>query len=178
MAVRVSTTLHVSFRHNLRSHIRWFEYMTSNDFTKERKSRYESARNLNSLRNLVRRVVQEEIYSISKGEGNIEESVTAVATGNGNEGGTAVYFDPNVSPAKGTQSSPATPDFSYAIFFDNTDFNSFLLGVGVDVFNPMKHRPFKAPMVEAFNKEAESQAVKALMDSVRMHRPKQPKGYK
>jgi len=167
------STLKLRIFHNIRAHLRWLHYLAGNEFFKEVKRKYQSRSILQRLQAIVRQVVETEIYAknTTPGTGAIKESVTAIVEESPDANAT-VYFDPLVSTSKGPFESGDPEKASYAAFFDNPSFNSFILGKGIDTFNPIKYRPFKEPMVQAFNKEAEEQAVRMLMAAVKMHRPR------
>jgi hypothetical protein len=176
--IKENIGLRLKLRTNIRPHLRWFEFLMSEKFMSDIKRRYETVANANRMRRVVQQVVEEEIYSNEaySGSGNIKQSVTAVTDVAESGASVAVYFDPNIAATKGPVSSGNESDYNYAAFFDRPEFNSFILGSGLDVFSPIKYRPFREPMEDAIKIEAERSSVRSIIESIRSLRPRQPKG--
>jgi len=170
--------LKLRFRTNIRSHLRWFEFLFSPKFYEDIKRRVEAVANVRRLRKLVEEVIENEIYNVSSDSlrtGNLRRSITGVAGTQDDVAGNTVYFDPSIAAAKGPIDGGSPPPLNYAAFFDRPEFNSFILGTGLDVFNPLKYRPFREPMTLAFQVEGERQSIEAIARSILSKRPRQVK---
>lgn len=162
----------VKFRSNIRAHIRWLEHMISPAWAAQVLKNYQSSSNLNELRKLARKVFQEEVYDAYSPSrprtGAAKESFIAVQL----EGqGLGVRSDPSVATSVGPFSSGSPEQFSYAAFFDNPGFNSFLPPKD-NPTHPAKHRPFMAPMTHAVNEFAKEQAMRATIKAVTKKMPR------
>ena len=161
----------VLFRSNIKSHRRWFEWLSSGAFFQTAAERYESATNVAAMHELAQQVIETEIYNKHDGEGrtySLLDSFLAAPTGKG----ITVYSDPAVAPSKGPFGSGSPEAFSYAAFFEETAFNSFILGAGNDVFNEIKHRPFYEPLERAVEELARETSMRAILSAVVRRMPK------
>jgi len=176
LAGTFENTFQVLFRGNIRAHRKWLEWLVSDGFFSSVKQRYESATNIAKMHDIAQKVVQEEIYNKHDGEGRtgaLKDSFYAVAVDEPNQAGVAVISGPVVATSKGPFSSGNPSEFSYAAFFEEPAFNSFLLGSGVDVYNPIKFRPFMEPLERAMEEQAQEASMKALLRAVLSKMPKQ-----
>lgn len=167
--------LSIRFRHNVRAHITWFEWLSTDELFASIKKRYESSKNLRELQRIARQVVETEIYSknTTDGTGKIKKSVTPYSGGEYDEAGVSVFFNPAVAPAKGPVDSGDLGSMNYAAFFDDPNWNSFLPpGKGLEVFSPKKYRPFSEPLHKAGEDFATIRGMEAIMQSIKSKRPK------
>jgi len=171
----------IKFDTNLGQHIKWVEWMSSSAFPQEILRRWEQSGHLKRLVQLGRSVIREQIYSVSKGAGKIEESVTAKMVRAANDdiksiGGATVFLDPNISGATGPVEGMDESKLSYAAFFEKPEFNSFLLGKGADVLNPIKHRPFFDEWTIAFFELEEREHLRSLLSAIKSKLPRHSTG--
>lgn len=167
---------HIRFRHNIRAHIKWFEYLESDRHFKNIKKNYETKANTRELQRLVREIVEQEIYSknTTEGTGRIKESVESISNGNQQTAAVTAFFDPTVSPAKGPVDQGDINSMSYAAFFDEPAWNSFL-PPNDDAYSPVKYRPFREPLTQAGQHFAKEQAIRAIVKATLIERPRQQK---
>lgn len=169
-------TFRVKFRSNIRAHIRWLEHMVSPAWAAQILKNYQSSSNLAQLRKIARKVFEEEVYnkySPARPEertGNAKRSFVSVKL---DGQGLGVRSRPDVAKTVGPVDSGSESEFSYAAFFEDPSFNSFLPpGKGLEVNSPRKHRPFMAPMTEAVNEFAREQAMRATVKAITKKMPK------
>lgn len=156
---------------NLPQHVRWFEFLSGNSFASQLQKAYSTPPHLRRLRAVAQQVVEEEIYSVSRGEGKIKESVEAASRGSGEM---AVLFNPAISTSKGPFKNGGDPSkASYAAFFERLDFNSFIRALTPTA--PIRYRPFWNPLQIAIHEESEKILMEAAMKTMRLYRPRQPK---
>lgn len=158
----------IKFGGNLASTIRWVEWLSSPEFNIEIIKRWKLPSHLTRLVKIARSVINEQIYSVGYNERNIERSVTAVFA----EAGATLYLDPAIAPAKGPMEGMDPSQVNYAAFFERTEFNSFIMGSGVDVYHPLKHRPFFDAMTLAFKEEEERQYQRAIYAAMKSKIPR------
>ena len=178
MAITVEPTFRVKFRSNIRQHIRWLEHMVSPEWAAQILKSYQSASNLAKLQRIARKVIQEEIYDKYSPEGSTERtgdakrSFVAVQL-SGEHNGIGVRSDPSVAQTKGPVDQGSESDFSYAAFFDEPNFNSFLPpGKNLDVYSPRKFRPFMEPLTGAVEEFAKEAAMRATIRAVTQRMPR------
>ena len=154
--------------------MRWLSYIAGPEFIKDWKKNAESGNSLKKLASTAKQIVEEEIYSknTTPGTGRIKDSMVAV----GREGelpGFAVASDPSIAPAKGPidGSKAGASRFSYAAFFEDPKFNTFIPPED-DETDPRRYRPFFDAMVEANQMIAKQLAMESLMRTIKRRMPR------
>lgn len=152
---------------SVRRHREWMQQLVDPLFWSNALARMQNQTRLAKLVALARQVIQEEIYSISRGEGLIEESIEAAPT----QDGFGIRFNPAISTAKGPMENATPEQFSYVAFFENPDFNSFLPPKD-QPFDQNRHRPFMTPLTEAYHAQSEIHVLESLVAEMRLHKPR------
>lgn len=153
---------------NLAGHIRWFEYLASENFVTDWYKAVGQEGFLERLVESARQIVQTDIYNVYsgyQGDGNIKASMTGERQSS-TEGQTLiVYSDPSVAQAK------QYPTFSYAAFFEEPKFRSFL-PPDDDPHDVRKFRPFYFAMQLAQSRLSNEGVVQRLFTIIRRHMPR------
>lgn len=152
VSLRVTLTKRGS---NLENHLRWMEYLSSPEFVRDWKKRFESQANLGKLQTAAREIFQERVYD--RYEPNTYqrtnaalESFQAAADSQASTPGISVYSDPAIATAL---YGNAAGGFSYAAFFEKPiEFDSFIKSFPGDDLNVVRYRPFFDVMAAEHNR--------------------------
>lgn len=159
---------------NLDGHIRWMEYLSSPQFVKDWKVRFESNENLEKLKLAAREVFQERVYdqyepTTYERTYAALDSFQATRSTDGTPG-ISVYSDPNIATAI---AGNAAGGFSYAAFFEKPiQFDSFIKAFQGDELNVVRYRPFFDVMAAEHNRVSEGVHSKTFMQQVKAKQPK------
>lgn len=129
----------VKSQSNLEAHIKWVEYIAGTQFKEDWKASMQSPGHLKQLVDSARSIVETDIYAFGRKTGNIKESFTGKVLTSDKGVTLAVYSDPSIAPSKGPFKSGNPSDFSYAAFFEDPKFNTFLPPKD----NPIDRRRFR-----------------------------------
>lgn len=158
---------------NLENHIRWFEYIAGRAFIIDWYQAVERPGFLQTLVDSARKIVEEDIYSknTTAGTGRIKDSFTGVNERNEQGTNLIVYSDPSVAPSKGPFRSGVPGAFSYAAFFEDSKFNTFLPPQD-DPHDSRRFRPFYFSMQLAQSKLSNEGVVRRIFQMIRKHMPR------
>lgn len=156
---------------NLRQHLSWLEYLTSDQFQQDVKRSYEQAVNRRAIRLAAQAIIESEIYAFNTtdGTGRIKRSFKVVAVKHGLLPEMILYSDPDVAPSK-AGASPG--EYSYAAYFNNPEFKSFIKAPLDNPLDKIKYRPFFFPMTKAITKLARRRAGDAFNHNIRRKKPR------
>lgn len=155
---------------NLAGHIRWLSHIASPAFAEDWRQKLLTQSNLKELVQQAQQVIEEEIYTHGKGEGNIKKSMDAIALGE-KDVRMVLFSDPTVAPSKGPFKSGNPAEFSYAAFFEDPQFNSFIPPRS-NPYDKRRYRPFFQPMNQAHFAKAREMSRKSILRTIRMRMPK------
>ena len=162
---------------NFHNHLRWLSYLAGEEFATDWEHSLQTGGNMQKMIAEARAIVEEDIYAYNttSGTGRIKESITGFF-GEGDDyrpGPTAyVYSDPSVAPSKGPFESGGDPSrFSYAAFFEDPEFNSFI-PPREEPFDSRRYRPFFGHMTESQHRLNAELSRRALFVNIRKHMPK------
>jgi hypothetical protein len=151
------------------------EYLSSPQFVKDWKARFESKENLERLKLSARAVFQERVYDAYE-PATYErtyaalDSFQAAQDTRASTPGISVYSDPSIATAIAGQ---AAGGFSYAAFFQKPiQFDSFIKAFPGDELNVVRYRPFFDLMTAEHNRVSESIHNKTFMQQVKAKQPK------
>lgn len=160
------------FRYNkasLQHHIDWMRYLATNKFGKDVQQDYEETKNQVEMLKEVDKIILEEIYSYPEGSyrrtNDLRESFQAIElsmVGSETERGIAIYSDPMIAPS---EAGARKGEISYAIFFENPEFNTFL--PESDERPPI--RPYFGLLQDAIKRIAEHKLLEALARQMKTH---------
>lgn len=158
---------------NIDNHLRWLDYITSGSFLKDWKASIETGDNIQKLVDSARQVVEENIYKFNTtdGTGSIKESFQGGTTDEGGLAGLGVFSNPAIAPSVGTFESGVPERFSYAAFFEDPEFNSFIPPRD-EPTNIKRHRPFMAAMAQHHQRISGELTLRALFIRLRRKMPK------
>lgn len=168
-------TLKFSYKQgsNLDPHIRWLEYLLSDEYQLEIQRRFESVTNQREARRITRSIIDTLIYQAypdpGTRTGNLHDSFKViVGRGQKKSAYLAVYSDPRVAT---TKTGVAAGFTSYAAFFENPEFDSFL-PPKEDPTSPSKYRPFFQFLSEEIHRFTATQAHAAHTRTIKRRIPK------
>lgn len=158
---------------NLDNHLRWLEYITGPEFVEDWKSSIKTGGHMQHLIESAKQMVDELIYAFSTtadSTGRLRESFTGKFLDTALPA-FAIYSDPKVAPSKGPFSTGNPSDFSYAAFFEDPEFNSFIPNRD----NPTETRRYR-PFFDAMTLDQKTQGQEivfaALMRTIRKRMPR------
>lgn len=158
---------------NLRNHIRWLTFLASPEFASQWQKTFGTRVHMQELVNSAKQVVEEDIYAYNttSGTGRIKRSFVGKYMEADNGISAVVYSDPSVAPAKGPFSSGEPSDFSYAAFFEDERFNSFI-PPKEEPRNIRRYRPFFGAMTAAQHQVSKALTLQHTLRRVRLRMPK------
>lgn len=158
---------------NIENYLRWFEYIAGPDFADDWKRSLETNSSMNKRIQSARQVVEDYIYAhnTTSGTGRIRRSISATAVESEELSANVVYSDPAIAPAKGPTGDSDPGKFSYAAFFEDPRFNTFLPPKD-NPTDSRRYRPFFQPMTMQQKKVQEEIAVKTLMQTISKRMPR------
>lgn len=158
---------------NLHSHIRWIEYIAGREFIVEWYKAMEQPGFLQNLINSARQIVEEDIYARYQGPetGNIKASFVGINQRTSAGTNQIVYSDPSIATAKGPMAGGIPSQFSYAAFFEDSKFNTFLPPKD-DVHDVRRFRPFYFSMQLAQTRLSVDHAVRKTNQLIRKRMPR------
>jgi hypothetical protein len=157
---------------NLENHIRWMAYLAGADFVNDWKKSIQTGGHMQQMIQAARDIVDELIYAFSTGDstGKLRESFTGKYL-DASLPAFAIYSDPRVAPSKGPFSSGNPSSFSYAAFFEDPEFNSFI----PDRENPTETRRYR-PFFDTLSLDQQTQSheivFSSLMQTIRRRMPR------
>ena len=157
---------------NLENHLRWLAHLAGDDFVSDWKSSLETGGNMQRMIDDARQTVDELIYAFSTGDstGNLRESFTGKWL-ESKLPSFAIYSDPRIAQTKGPVASGNESQLSYAAFFEDPAFNSFI----PDRDNPLetrRYRPFFDAMTMLQKNIGLEISFTSFMRTVRKHMPR------
>jgi hypothetical protein len=160
-------------RSNLDGHIRWLEYIASPQFVEVWKKGIQSKRYLEEQVKLARLIVEEDIYAYNttSGSGRIKRSMDAMFVENDGGVTSLLFSDPDVAPSKGPFSSGDPSEFSYAAFFEDPKFNTFLPPKD-DPYDTRRYRPFFDHMTQTQLGLARNTNLRNIRRAIKMRMPR------
>jgi hypothetical protein len=159
---------------NLHSHIRWIEYIAGREFLADWYKLIERPSFLLELVNSAKQIVEEDIYNRYQGPetGRIKASFVGINQRTSTGTNLVVYSDPSVAPAKGPFRSGGVPgEFSYAAFFEDAKFNTFLPPQD-DPHDVRRFRPFYFSMQLAQSRISNERSVRQTFQLIRKRMPR------
>jgi hypothetical protein len=157
---------------NIENHIRWLEYIAGPQFIADWTAAIQTGGNMRKMVASARQIVEELIYAFNTtaGTGRIKKSFIGTYTEGANPG-FAIYSDPSIAPAKGPVSSGNPEDFSYAAFFEDPKFNTFIPPKD-DPLNQKRYRPFFQAMASDQQRLGLQVTFQALLRTIKRRMPK------
>lgn len=157
---------------NLANHIRWLKYIAGPEFIKKWKEFSESGNNFKAMIRAAQNVVEEDIYAYNttSGSGRIKASIDAQGSQTVHPG-FILFSDPRVAPSKGPFSDGNPSDFSYAAFFEDPKFNTFIPPED-DPFDSRRYRPFFKHMTATQRTQSLAAGFRGLIRAIRYRMPR------
>lgn len=159
---------------NIANHLRWLEYLAGPKFVSDWRQSIQTGGSLQEMIASARSIVDEYIYAFNTSDrttGRIKKSFTAKALDTDEVSEVAVYSDPSVAPSKGPFESGDPAKFSYAAFFEDPKFNTFLPPKD-NPFDTRRYRPFFKPMTEAQHLIQRQLAFRTIVQTIRRRMPR------
>jgi len=157
---------------NIDNHLRWLGYILGPEFIKDVRDTIQTKKNIATLVESARDVVEEDIYAFNTtaGTGNIKKSFEGTTFDYG-MGGLGIFSNPSIATSKGPFSSGSPNAASYAAFFEKPEFNSFIPPRD-EPTNIKRHRPFMAAMASNQHRLSNEIVLAALFRRLRQKMPK------
>lgn len=151
---------------NLASHLRWLKYLTSKEFIEDWRKRSQNVTQQRALINIARQVIEEDIYSISKGQGNSGRSFKTSPK----EGiGLTLYSDPAVAPSEAGLNKGS---YSYLAFFEHPErWKSFIKSPNSNPLDESRYRPFFKHLTQMVQDYTVKQAVPVVNKTIAARMP-------
>lgn len=158
---------------NIENYLRWFAYIAGPEFVEDWKKSLETNSAMAKRIQSARQIVEDYIYvhNTTAGTGRIRRSISAVATESDELSTNVVYSDPAIAPAKGPVGDGDPGRFSYAAFFEDPKFNTFLPPPD-NPTDTRRYRPFFGPMTLQQKKVQQEIAFKTLMQTILRRMPR------
>lgn len=155
---------------NIENQLRWLAYIAGEQFVTDWRESMQTGGHMQEAIASARKIVEELIYSFNTtdGTGRIKKSFTGTYLDTNEVSESAVYSDPNVAPSE----AGANPgEFSYAAFFEDAKFNTFLPPKS-NPTDTRRYRPFFGAMTRDQQRTNHEIAFRTVMRTIRRRMPK------
>lgn len=153
---------------NIENQLRWLAYIAGDEFVADWKEAMQTGGHLSEMISSARKIVEELIYSFNTtdGTGKIKRSISGTYPETEEAAEFAVYSDPNIAPSKGPFASGDPQKFSYAAFFEDPKFNTFLPPKD-NPTDTRRYRPFFGAMTKDQQRINQQIAFRTIMRTIR-----------
>lgn len=153
---------------NIENQLRWIAYIAGEEFVNDWRDAMQTGGHLQEMIHSAKQIVEELIYTFNttEGTGRIKESISGTYPDTKEAAEFVVYSDPSVATSKGPFESGDPSKFSYAAFFEDEKFNTFLPPKD-NPTDTRRHRPFFGAMTKDQQRIGQEIAFRTIMRTIR-----------